>query len=862
MLPSNNGSIDPTEPGALQNRLALRCDHHTRHWVPSLPPGGCMTPDEIKALLVEQAESRREIGTQNGTQTTPSSSTTITFTTTATTRPSPTDHPTTTTTTTTTTTAEAAVLAAPMIPMVSENSNGTDKGAVDNVALSHGSSAAVGAIFGFLLCLLILLLVIFVFRQRLSRLVRSKLVTSSTLPGRFPGSGMFMNTLSGPLTFSRRGSSQFHRKSPFFSSVRRQTVLMSQSAVSIPHHHHHLQHQWFESGTIISKPASTAVSMGNLHPVPAQSKPPLPRLPPPSELEVAISDNYAPNQHPPSSVTTNSTSLATRRQTLLSADTATTNISGGPGPLDPFSGGASPSQPSPMTVAYQGASAEGLVDGFVDAPDDNQVFSATLPWKSKPRGGVSGGLKRLSTFLRSAVSGSSSSFLSHGKRQPFTASTTGWSSRQHVSSGLPSSGNSVGLLSPTQSRSSYTSDATIQAATPLGSLGRNSAGHVTLDHRHQVCLVDPSVCRLNHQHRDVGAAGGMLRTVRQTPPLPPIPPPQPPQSIPVAVQGNSSTLGGKKKTGTLNMDTYLEPIDGVESFGRSSNQPEDLSVTEVVSGGSLSDDSDTGQQASWPSITGGGEAEEKPEESGVAKGNARAPLAVSDPAVSLDGASFEDDSSAANYFTYDENHRARGSRHGRVIRRPQLSPPSPRSRPLSDAMMSNHYYDKSELLTAIAAHTDAVLHLAPPGSRPNSIGIYSNDDSSVYEAVDDRRRVGGSPSNSILPSASPPLPVTADPTRSDPSESQRNLDSRTKYRRRRGSTKIASTTASTSTLLADLSPVSRSSLSSSKTEQIGCLRSRSPSPALRHQSPPDRIISSPPHTQTPQAPPYANLSEL
>ncbi len=37
------------------------------------------------------------------------------------------------------------------------------------------------------------------------------------------------------------------------------------------------------------------------------------------------------------------------------------------------------------------------------------------------------------------------------------------------------------------------------------------------------------------------------------------------------------------------MDTYLEPIDGVDTLGRSHDQPEDFSVTELVSGGSLSE---------------------------------------------------------------------------------------------------------------------------------------------------------------------------------------------------------------------------------------------------------------------------------
>lgn len=113
-----------------------------------------------------------------------------------------------------------------------------------------------------------------------------------------------------------------------------------------------------------------------------------------------------------------------------------------------------------------------------------QVFSATLPWKSKPQGGVAGGLKRLSTFLRSAMSGSSGSFTSsnHNQHQQqalimTTSATPGGARRQHFAGAWPSSssssafvssstntsgGNSMGVLNSAQSRSSYASDATLQ----------------------------------------------------------------------------------------------------------------------------------------------------------------------------------------------------------------------------------------------------------------------------------------------------------------------------------------------------------------------------------------------------------------
>ncbi|KAM3184314.1 hypothetical protein ACTXT7_008595 [Hymenolepis weldensis] len=92
-----------------------------------------------------------------------------------------------------------------------------------------------------------------------------------------------------------------------------------------------------------------------------------------------------------------------------------------------------------------------------------------------------------------------------------------------------------------------------------------------------------------------------------------------------------------------------------------------------------------------------------------------------------------------------------------------------RSRPLSDAMLSNHYYDKSELLSpdmipgldgAPEAPFDPQFH--DPDSRPTSVGVYSNDeeevdedeDSSLYEAVDRRARKVGT----LPPAPHPPPP--------------------------------------------------------------------------------------------------------
>uniref|UniRef100_A0A158QES1 Non-specific serine/threonine protein kinase n=1 Tax=Hymenolepis diminuta TaxID=6216 RepID=A0A158QES1_HYMDI len=667
------------------------------------------------------------------------------------------------------------------------------------------------------------------------------LVASNTLPGRFPGSGMFMNTLSGSLTFSR------HRKNPYFSPSHHPTVLMSQSVASIPNHHLPSQQAqpWFDSVPL--KPTSNAVSLGNLHsvkPQPLPHPPPAP-IPPPPDLDLLNSDTYTMQQsyqfphhqqqnRPASSVhTQNSASMSTRRQTLLSADTMTTNVSAG-------------GQPSPsIAMGNRRVSTDVLGEGFVESPDVNQVFSATLPWKSKPQGGITVGLKRLSTFIRSAVSGSSASFHSHHsnqsggshpgqqtgsamqtpglftKRQQFAGG--GWPSGSFASSSATPAANSMGLLSSGQSRSSYTSEATLQPISPLSSLGRSSLGHISSDRKPQICLVDPSLCRLNHQHvrgdqqqtpgttNGNAAVGSMMRRGnRESTPLPPLPPQYPHHSnsnssgpsnhIPQHQEttGTITVRGTKGKSGTLNMDTYLEPIDGADPMGQQSTNAgvEDLSVTEIISGGTLSEDSDTGNQASWQSVSPDGAnsgtnnvvvtgSQDSPQvvpsssrngitadcASGIDDGvSDTAPIAMSDPTVSLGDGSFDEDSSAADYFTYDEGRRSNArKKHNKVIRRPRLSPPSTRSRPLSDAMLSNHYYDKSELLSpdmipgldgAPEALFDPQFH--DPDSRPTSVGVYSNDeeeveedeDSSLYEAVDRRARKVGT----LPPAPHPPPP--------------------------------------------------------------------------------------------------------
>lgn len=101
------------------------------------------------------------------------------------------------------------------------------------------------------------------------------------------------------------------------------------------------------------------------------------------------------------------------------------------------------------------------------------------------------------------------------------------------------------------------------------------------------------------------------------------------------------------------------------------------------------DSDNTGHQNSWPSTNASGTisgvalatCRQDPKTSGPT--SPRAPLAVSDDVNAfdvegdcLDG--YDEDTSTADYFTYDEGHRSRHNtkHHGRgVIRRPHLSPP-------------------------------------------------------------------------------------------------------------------------------------------------------------------------------------------
>lgn len=98
------------------------------------------------------------------------------------------------------------------------------------------------------------------------------------------------------------------------------------------------------------------------------------------------------------------------------------------------------------------------------------------------------------------------------------------------------------------------------------------------------------------------------------------------------------------------------------------------------------------------------------------------------------------------------------------------------SRPLSEAMLSNHYYDKSEVLSPLLFQREKMdlpfRTMQHSGSRPNSVGIYSNDDeeeheteyreeeedSSLYEAVDRRVKKVGEFGTLPPPPPPPPLP--------------------------------------------------------------------------------------------------------
>ncbi|VDN96363.1 unnamed protein product [Rodentolepis nana] len=837
-------SPTPENLGTLQNQLLLTCDHHSNTWVPSLPAGGCMTRARISALLQELVNSKMPKTTTTLTADVATASPEVTLMNATEVEESTTPAAEAELESSNITTPEIPIFVGPETPAAILSENVSDF--LEGTHLSHGSSANIGIfILNCNLCKYpahILNL-----RCRLSRLVRSKLAPSNTLPGRFPGSGMFMNTLSGSLTFSR------HRKNPYFSPSHHPTVLMSQSAVSIPNHHLVPQQTqpWFDNASL--RPTSNAVSLGNLHIPKSQPLPrPSPTPIPPPDLDLLNSDTYTMQQsyqfsnhqqqsRPQSSVhTQNSASMSTRRQTLLSADTMTTNVSAG-------------GQPSPsIALGYHGVSTDVLGEAFTESPDANQVhctvfqvFSATLPWKSKPQGGITGGLKRLSTFIRSAMTGSSASFHSHHssqsggshpgqqigpamqasglftRRQQYAGS--GWPSSSLASSATPGT-NSMGLLSSGQSRSSYTSEATLQPISPLSSLGRSSLGHIASDRKPQLCLMDPFLCRLNHQHTrgdqqqgpvltngNLGGGSMMKRGNRESTPLPPLPPQHPHHSNsnssgPTShlLQNHGTTvLENKGKTGTLNMDTYLEPIDGADTMGQQGTNAgvEDFSVTEIISGGTLSEDSDTGNQASWQSDSPDGANGETNENAvglqdtprgilpsskngvttdyagGIGDGvSATAPIAMSDPTVSIGEGSFDEDSPAADYFTYDENRRSNvKKKNDKVIRRPRLSPPSTKSRPLSDAMLSNHYYDKSELLSpdmipgldgAPEALFDPQFH--DPGSRPTSVGVYSNDDeevdedeeSSLYEAVDRRARKVGTLPPAPHPPSSPQIPTS------------------------------------------------------------------------------------------------------
>ncbi|KAM3184315.1 hypothetical protein ACTXT7_008596 [Hymenolepis weldensis] len=127
-----------------------------------------------------------------------------------------------------------------------------------------------------------------------------------------------------------------------------------------------------------------------------------------------------------------------------------------------------------------------------------------------------------------------------------------------------------------------------------------------------------------------------------------------------------------------------------------------ITLPSISKAGLNFEDSDTGNQASWQSVSPDGAnsgtnnnvvvgSQDSPQvvpsssrngitadcASGIDDGvSDTAPIAMSDPTVSLGDGSFDEDSSAADYFTYDEGRRSNArKKHNKIIRRPRLSPP-------------------------------------------------------------------------------------------------------------------------------------------------------------------------------------------
>ncbi|BHF82979.1 hypothetical protein SprV_0802611900 [Sparganum proliferum] len=461
-------------------------------------------------------------------------------------------------------------------------------------------------------------------------------------------------------------------------------------------------------------------------------------------------------------------SSQTRRQTLLSAETNLTSLSGG----------------EDGAVVLPELPADATIEGYADS----------LPWRTVPRhhllgGGFSSGFRRLSRFFHtvgSSISPSGGSSMLR-KTRGSTATDSSRNSVQDVTLGRS------GGLHPLPGISDRTLNATAISGSDAASLPRR----LGTEERSAICLLDPTSCRLNHpQHQqphglstddfnasmqrtfiDLPSCKNLLRpddsfarqppsesntlhqrTLSSTTPLvtvmaatPRLPP----------SEGLPPTPGASvrpKHSEAFNAETYMEPKGGIVTEQLADYAP----VAEPRMKTSVSEESDTSQQQTWPSESS--DSGEEPDQ----RQETSAGLIVCDPpsqhpppfpasaephqgtnsgqqqqfAPPAEDLSDEGNTWTADYFTYDETQSQRnrprrsdsklvcGSNAGgdpsEVIRRPRLSPTGGlRSRPISDAMMSNHYYDDSQLIS--------VSQINRPAGQDKRFSILSND--SLYETV-------------------------------------------------------------------------------------------------------------------------------
>lgn len=476
-------------------------------------------------------------------------------------------------------------------------------------------------------------------------------------------------------------------------------------------------------------------------------------------------------------------SSQTRRQTLLSAETNLTTLSGGE-------------------------------DGAVILPSElpaDSGFADSLPWRTVPRhnflgGSLSTGFRRLSRFFHTVGSSVSPSAGSSVRRKARGSAATG-SSRNSVQE--DTLGRSSGGLHPLPCSSDRTHNATNFNGSDVTSLPRR----LGIEDRSAFCLLDPTSCRLNHhQHQQphqlstTDFSTSMQRTLLDLSSCKsPLSRPdnsftrQPPSDSTTLLQRTPSSTTPlvtviaatprhlpsdvlpplpdvslrPKHSEAFNAETYMEPKGGMNTERVTDYAP--VAVPRMKT--SVSDESDTSQQQTWPSDSSDGGEEPNgmhqastgvivcdppsqtppsfpgPFEShqatkpGENQRQQLAPLPQKSPPEDL---SDEGNTWTADYFTYDEsqsqrnranwprrsgsklvyqpcgNNAAGGGDLSEVIRRPRLSPTEGlRSRPISDAMISNHYYDDSQLISA--------SQINRPAGPDKRFSIISND--SLYEMV-------------------------------------------------------------------------------------------------------------------------------